>query len=167
MLVTLKCLSTGSIFADMVQTFDRSPVNLSAIFFTTVMIMQRKVKEKISYLNQYWWRQKTWNTGSREFSRLLVYTQRSLLCWMETFLISHGQESKFHIIPWNIFSTDLILRGQRSVYSGKSKTHAIKHLALTLPSGYTHSRLHIFLIPFEFIPTCVITCKRYLRTFSL
>ena len=54
MLVTLKHLSTGSRFADMIQTFDRSPVKLSAIFFTTVMIMQKKVREKMSDLNQIW-----------------------------------------------------------------------------------------------------------------
>ena len=54
MLVTLKHLSTGSRFADMIQTFDRSHVKLSAIFFTTVMIMQKKVREKMSDLNQIW-----------------------------------------------------------------------------------------------------------------
>ena len=54
MLVTLKRLSSGSRFADLVQTFDRSSVILSTIFFATVMIMQRKVKEKISDLNQTW-----------------------------------------------------------------------------------------------------------------
>ena len=54
MLVTLKRLSTGSRFADMVQMFDRSSVILSAIFFTTVMFMQSKVKVKMSDLNQTW-----------------------------------------------------------------------------------------------------------------
>ena len=54
MLVTLKRLSSGSRFADLVQTFDRSSVILSTIFFTIVMIMKRKVKEKMSDLNQTW-----------------------------------------------------------------------------------------------------------------
>ena len=54
MLVTLKRLSTGSRFADMVQMFDRSSVILSAIFLTMGMFMRSKVKEKMSELNQTW-----------------------------------------------------------------------------------------------------------------
>jgi len=120
LLLTLRRLAGGVRFSDLSFEFDRTEQELSAIFYTTIMMIDSGLSTLYSLNHE-------------------IFSQENLRYWSdrveEVTQIRGLGVSCF--IDGNITNISRPVRSQRLMYSGKSKTHAIKHLGLVTPSGIT------------------------------
>jgi len=118
-LVMLRRLASNLRFSDMTREFDRTEQELSAIFRTTISLVQDSIKHKMNQLDHP------------------LFTQENLQYWAERVedVTEVAGIAVSAFLDGNIADISRPGKSQRLMYSGKSKTHCMKNLALVTPSG--------------------------------